>query len=344
MSDALARGVTLGPGGVGDEQRYGSNRRFVAETGCTWVRLWAEWPKLQPDPAKPPDFAPLDAEIKAARADGLKVMLTSWRFPRWANDTAALTPEQDAAFEPAARVRPGADPARRKDLSFRVPGDLSPESPFGRWIAALGDRDADAIEVVNEPNHQLWPQRDVHVAVARMMATARSVLEGRETTIVGPATADRNGSGPLDTDHLEFARALLDELDAIGFRPDARTAWSHHNYGDVEADSTERIAAAGALVRERWPDAPILVTETGARLTTVAREERLTDDVIVRRRQAELIARGYERLRTEPAGAGIELILQYLFITDMNYDSGLCELDGRPRPAYYAWAELPTVA
>ena len=96
-------------------------------------------------------------------------------------------------------------------------------------------------------------------------------------------------------------------------------------------------------MREHWPDTPILVTETGARLTRIAREERLTDDVIVRRRQAELIARGYERLRTQPEGAGVDLVLQYLFITDMNYDSGLCELDGRPRPAYYAWAELPTI-
>ena len=340
MGDALARGVALGPGGVGDEQRYGSNRRFVAETGCTWVRLWAEWPKLQPDPAKPPGFATLDAEIKAARADGLKVMLTSWRFPRWANDTAALTPEQDAAFEPAARVRPGADPARRKDLSFRVPADLGPESPYGRWIAALGDRDADAIEVVNEPNHQLWPQRDVHRPIARMIATAHAVT--KDKLIAGPATADRNGSGPLDTAHLEFAEALFDELDAIGFRADPRTAWSHHNYGDVESDSTDRIATAGALVRTRWPNAPILVTESGARLTTVAREERLRDDVLVRRRQAELIAANYERLRTTRAGAGVEMVLQYLFITDMNYDSGLCELDGRPRPAYYAWAELPT--
>ena len=343
MADALARGIALGPGGIGEEQRYGSNRRYVAETGCTWVRLWAEWPKLQPDPSKPPDFEPLDTEIRAARADGLKIMLTSWRFPRWANGTASLTPEQDATFELRARVSPHADPARRKDLTFRVPGDLGETSLYGRWMAALGDRDVDAIEVVNEPNHQLWPQRDVHVAVAQMMATARAVLDSKHQTVVGPSTADRNGSGPLGTGHLEFARALLDELDSIGFRPDARTAWSHHNYGDVESDSTERIAAAGALVRERWPDTPILVTETGARLTTIAREERLRDDVIVRRRQAELIARGYERLRTTPAGANVAMVLQYLFITDMNYDSGLCELDGRPRPAYYAWAELPTV-
>jgi hypothetical protein len=272
----------------------------------------------------------------------MKVMLTSWRYPRWANGTDKLTPEQDAAFELRDRVAPGGDPARRKHLTFRPPADLSEGSPFGRWIAALGERDADAVEVVNEPNFQLWPQRDVHVPVARMMATARAVLGGRRL-LVGPATADRRGSSALDTDHLEFARALLDELERIGFRPDERTAWSHHNYGDVESDSAERIAAAGALVRSRWPGTPILVTESGARLTTIAREERLRDDTRVRRRQAELIARGCERLRLGPEGQAVTMVLHYLFVTDMNYDSGLCELDGRPRPSYYAWADLETV-
>jgi hypothetical protein len=87
----------------------------------------------------------------------------------------------------------------------------------------------------------------------------------------------------------------------------------------------------------------MLVTESGARLTVIAREENITDPVLVRRRQADLIARGYERLRAGPEGADVGLVMQYLFITDSTYDSGLCELDGRPRPAYQAWAELPTV-
>ena len=329
----LARGVALGPGGVGDEQRYGSNRRYIAETGCSWVRLWAEWPKLQPRPDAPPDFRALDAEIAAARADGLKVMLTAWRYPRWANGTARLTPEQDARYELRDRLDPGADPARRKDLTFRPPDDLGPDSAFGRWLAALGRRDVDAIEVVNEPNLQLWPQTGVHEAVARMIATARDAI-GDGPAVVGPATSDRVGSNRLSTDHLDFARALISELEV---RPDA---WSHHTYGDVENDTAERLAAAGRLVRAAWPDMPIQVTETGARLTSIARAERLRDDTVVRRRQAELISRGYERLRTGKAGAGVELVLQYLFITDINYDSGLCELDGRPRPSYFAWAQL----
>jgi len=329
---ALQRGVALGPGGIGDDQRYPTNRRFIAETGCTWVRLWAEWPKLQPRADQPPDFGPLDAEIAAARRDGMKVMVTAWRYPRWANATADLTPAQDATLALRHRVRPGGDPARRKDLTFRPPDDLTPGSPFGRWIAAVGARDVDAVEVVNEPNLQLWPQSDVHVAVARMIATAREVIDG--PLVVGPATSDRVGGDRLATDYLEFTWALTRELDAP---PDA---WSHHTYGDVENDTGERLAAASRVVHERWPDLPIHVTETGARLTAIADNEKLRDDTIVRRRQAELIARGYERLRSDAAGNGVELVLQYLFITDMNYDSGLCELDGRPRPSYFAWAEL----
>jgi hypothetical protein len=323
VGDAIARGVALGPGGVGDEQRYGSNRRYFGETGCAWVRLWAEWPKLQPAPDLPPDFGVLDAEIAAARGDGLKVMLTSWRFPGWANGTAGLAPEPE-------------------DPTFVVPKDLGEGGPFARWIEALGRRDVDAIEIVNEPNHQMLPQLGLPAAVARMLATSRAVL-GRRPLLVAPAMADRRGTSAIDTDHLEFAEALLDELDAIGFRPDDRTAWSHHNYGDVESDSSERIAAARDVVARRWPAVPFLVTESGARLSVIARKEGIADPLILRRRQADLIARGYERLRLGPEGAGVGVVMQYLFITDPNYDSGLCDLDGRPRPAYHAWAELRTL-
>lgn len=352
VGDAISRGVALGPGGIGDQQRYAFNRPYFGETGDSWVRLWAEWPKLQPVADKPPDFTELDAEIAAARADGLKVMLTAWRYPIWANGTAALTPEQDAAFALSDRAGARQDPAQLKDLSFRLPEDLGPTSPFAAWIDALGRRGADALEIVNEPNHQIWPQRGVAAAVAQMIATARAVLDrlgDAAPLLVAPATADGRGSSPLATDHLEFARALLDQLDAIGFRADARTAWSHHTYGDVESDSSDRIAAVRDLLAGRWSGWPagdalapgILVTESGARLDVIARDEGLVDPVIVRRRQADLIARSYERLRTGPERVG--LVIQYLFVTDVNYDAGLCELDGRPRPAYHAWAELPTL-
>ena len=169
-----------------------------------------------------PDFGSLDAEIAAARADGMKVMLTSWRYPRWAN---------------------GPRRARRKDLTFSPPDDLSEDSPFGRWMAALGERDVDAIEVVNEPNFQLWPQRDVHVAVARMMATARAVLP-TYGLLVGPATADRRGSSPRHRlPGVRDARCWTSSTDRL--RAGRADAWSHHNYGDVESDGATASPRSG---------------------------------------------------------------------------------------------------
>ena len=173
-------------------------------------------------------------------------------------------------------------------------------------MAALGERDVDAVEVVNEPNFQLWPQADVHVAVARMMATARAVLRG-DRLLVGPATADRRGSGPLDTDHLEFARALLDELDRDRIRAeraDGLVAPQLRRRRVRQRTIGSRPSASSCASAGRA--SPILVTESGARLTTIAREDRLRDDARVRRRQAELITRGYERLRPGPEGDGVD--------------------------------------
>jgi hypothetical protein len=59
--------------------------------------------------------------------------------------------------------------------------------------------------------------------------------------------------------------------------------------------------------------------------------------------QADLLRRSARRMLTGPEGEGVAMVCQYLFVTDANYDSGLCALDGSPRPAYYAWGEVPTL-
>jgi hypothetical protein len=358
MGVTLERGVALGPGGVGNQRRYFANRRFFAETGCTWIRLWADWPTMQPAPGAAPDFKALDADIAAARADGCKVMLTAYRFARWANGTAQITAAQDPGFQLQDRLVEGADPAKRKELTFRIPDDVSEQSAWGKWIGMLADRygkSVDALEIFNEPNLQFWPQQDasgkltVQRPVARMIATARAALGkiGGAPLLVVPATSDRNDHSRLNTGYGDFADALLDELDAIGFKADKSVAWSHHNYGDVEGDSADRVADARRRLVGRWPGWPngdartpgVMITETGARLTRIATQEKLVDDVLVRRRQAELVLRNAERMRLGPEGDGVGLLLYYLFVTHVVYDSGLCELDGTPRPAYFAWAE-----
>lgn len=335
------RAVALGPGGLGTEQRYASNRARYAETATPWARLWADWARLQPDADSPPDLGALDADIAAAKADGLRVMLTAWRFPRWANGTDSV---DDATYRLEERIPAGGDPARRKDLTFKVPGDLSPDSAWGRWIDRLIGRYAgrlDALEIVNEPNLQLWPQPGIAESAAAMIETAVALAARHSDAprIVGPATADVGGEAPLRTGYEEFTRAVLDRLGD----PGPGFSWSHHNYTDVEEDRAgpdSGVARVGALLGGRRP---LLVTESGARLNRVAQRFGLTDADAARLKQGELIERGLRRLQLGPEGDGVELVCQYLFVTDMNYDSGLCDLDGTPRPAYYAWAELPTL-
>jgi hypothetical protein len=302
--------VVLGPGGMGVEQTYAANRHRFTDTGTPWVRLWADWAQLQPDPARPPDLTRLDADVALAKADGLRVMVTAWRFPTWA-------------------AGPGLG-----DPTFRVPADLSPEGAWGRWIALLAGRyagRADALEIVNEPNFQLSAQQGVDSAVAAMMETAGAIAARRPGAplLVAPATADVDG-------FEEFTRALLDRLDERGFHPGPRFAWSHHDYNDVEKDragAANGVARVRALLEGRWTGFPgLLITESGARV----------DKVGGLARQAELLERSARRMLLGPEGQGVAMLCQYLFVTDPNYDSGLCALDGTPRPAYYAWAGLPT--
>lgn len=370
MSSGLVRAVAIGPGGIGDEQRYASNRARFTETGTPWVRLWADWVQVQPRSDAPPDLSALDGDIAQARADGLKVMLTAWRFPRWVNGTAAV---DDPSYQLQDRAAAGGDRTRRKDATFKLPADLTPGSAWGRWIESLIVRYAgriDALEILNEPNLQLWPQQapssdpanpyglgslTVDAAVATMMQTAAAIAarHAGSPLLVAPATADPAGDSRLRTGFDTFTRALLARLAERGFAPGARFAWSHHNYTDVEGDLVgpfNRVGQMRAMLAGRWagwpsgdPAAPgILITESGARLTVLARQYGLTDMEAIRLKQAEAVERGLQRMLLGPEGAGVAMVCQYLFVTDINYDCGLCDLDGAPRPAFGAWGSFPS--
>jgi hypothetical protein len=368
---SLARGVALGPGFMQlPEQRYEANRARFDETGTPWVRLWATWPVLQPEPGRAPDrgsgaraLAALDAQVDAARADGRRVIVTTWQFPRWANGTAGLSSADDAAFELRDRVAGGGDPAGRKVLEYRLAGDLSPRGPWGRWIEFLIARyagRADALEILNEPNLQLWPQRSergaltIDSAVAAMMETAATVAarHPRAPLLVAPATGDPTDESRLRTPYDAFTRALLDRLAERRFRPGPRFAWSHHNYADVEGDlagASNRVGHVRALLAGRWPGWPhgdaaepgLLITESGARPGVVARNFGLVGRRAALDAQGLVVNRALWRLAAGPEGTGVALVCQYLFVTD-RYDSGLCDPDGAPRPAYFAWAAAPT--
>src|SRR3954453_1418066 len=206
------------------------------------LRMWADWPTLQPhpdrplgDPASPghDSLLALDDQIRWAVEDGLSVMLIPYRYPPWANGTEELEPGSRADLAHmvgdrarAAAVEAAGDevPAGFKAREYKLPPDgHGPDSAWGGFVAALFDRYVahgdeygriDALEVVNEPNLQLWPQRSpapdrghlfeadgseltIHRAVAEMMTTVDGLArDAGGLPCLGPSTADADGEYP----------------------------------------------------------------------------------------------------------------------------------------------------
>jgi hypothetical protein len=326
-----ARCVTLGANGVinpGSSQDYRSCRGFLRETGTTWVRIWADWPSLQPEADRPPDagsgawrVVELDKQIAAANTDAVRVILTSYRFPSWANGSS---------------------------LGFKLPSDLRPGSAWAGWIEFLlhryGDGKIAGLELVNEPNTQVSPVVSAHQAVAQMFQTGQSIAatQPKPPLLVGPSTSDSTQSSSSAVPYDAFTRLLLDELDRIGFEPGPSFAWAHHNYTDVEHNESARAETTRDLLVGRWAGWPhtdaadpvILIPEGGARLNKIAELYGVSDP---RTLQAELIRRNWSRMAGHAWAA---MLGQYLFYSDPNFDCGLCEIDGTKRPAYAAWAAL----
>jgi hypothetical protein len=397
----LAAGLDLTPnGGIrpGSAQDYrvvrGQPWWPELRAAIGWLRVWADWPTLQPDPsfalgdpASPGRAAllALDEQIRFAKDDGLAVLLIPYRYPAWANGTAALAPGSpgDLALAPADRAREAAWAARGAGLpagwkarEFGLPPDgHGPGSAWGRLMAALFDRyvvpranlgpapaspRVDAIEVVNEPNLQLWPQRSAspdparpfavdgteltaHRAVAEMMITVDGLARAAGgVACLGPSTADGDSPEPRLVSAVGdgFAAALLDELDLRGFAGGCHWTWSYHNYSDMERGAG-RVSDLRELLADRWRGlqrdggAAVAATEGGCRLSAVgdglSHAGRL-------RAQARRLSRSIERHR-DPSdlGAGLTLLTQYTATADPGYDCGLREADGRRRPAYDAW-------
>ena len=378
MAAPLRRLVALGPAGCiwpGSPQdlRYGNNRRWLKESGTRWVRMWADWPSLEPALNQPDNgrWDALDQQIAAAKADGMKVMLTPYRFPTWANGTAALTATQVAATMPDRKFPSDAE-SKAKSLLFRYPSDVSETSAWGRFISKLVTRYAgkvDVLEVCNEPNHQWWPQQApstttdpyahgtiiVHEVVAKMFVTAQRIQSRTVNApmLAGPGCADGVDSNRMRTGYHSFAERLLTRLPQIGFRAGPRFVWTHHNYSDAAIDSGVRTADMRRRLINRWAGYPagtatapeLWITEGGVTLSKVQSQYGLTDSTAKRAKQAELIKKNFDRMLSTTEGAGVTMTCQYLLHTDPNYDSGLCETPetgGATRPAYTTWRSLPS--
>lgn len=175
-----------------NDPRWHGNREYLRDVSRTpWVKLWVSWNDLQADFV--PDSrersweqlaayrAPtgggialqeLDAQVDAANADGLRVILTIYhQYPRWADP-----PDEPWAW-------------------------------FAEHLLARYRGRIDAFEPVNEPNHLFRPREraaDATVAMVRS-AAALSARHGA-TPLLAPAVSDVRG------DWLEFSEEVMARL------------------------------------------------------------------------------------------------------------------------------------
>jgi hypothetical protein len=331
VAEVPRRCVAFGPAGCiapgcPQDLRANDNRALLAQSATRWVRLWADWPTLMPAPATfaQDRVAALDAQVAQARADGLHVILTLYRFPAWVNGVASAQ-------------------------LFAPPSDVSTSGPWGQFVAWVVGRygpAVDVLELCNEPNLQWSDRRVAPETVAAMFDTAQRIAGelGSSVVLAGPGLSDVDGY-----DH--FTDQLLSALQARRFVPGPRFAWTHHTYSDV-AYGTSRLADVRRRLAGRWAgwpgadagDPQLLVTESGITLRTIERRLGVADPDAQRLKQADLLRAAWDRLAE---GDGVALFTQYLFYSDPSYDSGLCEpaeAGGARRPAFAAWAALPSIA
>jgi hypothetical protein len=383
----LRKAISMGPinhGGDWEDLSFHGNIDMVRQTGARWVRIWIRWDKAQ---LFPPTVVPwssltgkandkpecgtgcgyryiqaIDAEIAAARAAGLNVVLTSWHFPRWANGTQG----RPADWARQDRGGPTTPVDRLKAMEQRVPvGQLGRYGYYGRWLDWVIARYARygrsvGLEVMNEPNHQMWPQQGPSTTtdpygpgpvviddyVAEMMETARRVssARGNPLTLTGPAMADRFGADSrLMTNFQTAVPEVLNGLQARGFRSASNFVWSHHNYADVERNVTSptRAEQARGYLVGRWrglgdtSNPKLWLTEGGARLG----QSQATDLT----KQAELVRLNWQRMSAAP---GIQMWTNYLLYADPAANSGLREsrfAGGAPRPVWDVFRSFPSV-
>jgi hypothetical protein len=361
-----------------DDYRLWGNREYLRASHTKWVKLWVSWMELQQELGVAPQnlerswqhlgSAPggqswlrrLDAQVRAANDDDVRVIVTLYHaYPTWSSGAT------------------GPDPAdRTKPPEQHLPGDLSPSGPWAWFIAYLcaryrkgADRNSagprragdvgnpdgaviDALEIVNEPNLLLWPARAVPRAVARMIDTADLVSHRiGGPVILAPGTSDfpdqdhEDSGGTSALGWYSFTGETL--LALRGFRPRGAVYWSQHNFNDVKriVSPSRAEQVLGILKLQPWVSkrAPLWLTEGGYNIEGAGGAQGAIE---AKQLQAKLIADNFNRMRRV---RGIHLWTQHT-ITDKagnDFKSGLRDDfipgqgAGAPRPAWQTWKELP---
>lgn len=245
--------------------------RRLSELGADRIRLTAGWSAIAPQPyAKAVPGAPFDASdsrtypdrafkgldtaVKAATANGLKVMidLAFWA-PRWAVGQPSPNPDRERFFVDAAAFGDFATAVSRRYSG----GYRDPEAP---------DKNLPAVRLYttwNEPNHPsfLKPQwarargggfRPASPHIYRAMHNAaydaiKKVSWQNRVLLGGTASGGSTTPGKGGVPPLQFVRALacvddnfkpLDVPECVNYTPVKADGYAHHPYSRVVSPAT----------------------------------------------------------------------------------------------------------
>jgi hypothetical protein len=350
-----------------------ANLNLIADSGTRWAKVWVDLPSLWPTEAGLNTVLrdSLDRQLALLKTYGCAVVLTiNHELPEWINGSTDRfrAPSNTDANGPWSRMFSAL--ASRYSLS-------NPNRPFSGYSYA------DIIEFCNEPN-QLWnpaPNDTVAGTVAVLFKRAKQISAALNGTplVGGPATSDLGPEFLGETNNYwDFTVNVCRRLAGNGFYDvgtPAMTVWTAHNYTDVTYDqgadtiapdrdlyqvgnprfsrrTIRSRATFDLLQREGWRGWPegnagyphIFLTEGGAQRQVVTKRWSISDAQF-EDYQAFLVNRNLVRMTAADTGAGVDMMANYLLITDFaNYDTGMIRDDGSllPRSLYTnVWKPYP---
>lgn len=326
---------------------------IIAEIGPTlgahWVRLLVHWDGIEPQRGKyaKARLVSLRTLVDQLRAQGIKVILTVYRVPQWAQ-------EQYWWEHPPPSVPKGPQPF------YPIRDDrLGDFARFGRMLATYFAGRVEALECWNEPNtfQYIYPQRtrkDPYFAAEKylyMLSWFHAGVFNSRTgmPVIAGATTSYGANDRYTTSPQRFAGHLAARgagglCEAISHHPYTPGA-SAETAPDRRPDIPERTVTfynLGELL-ELFPDKPFYLTEFGYNTDASVH---FGYSFVSYATQADYLKRAYACAAGYPQ---VKVLIWYLLwdaktagaSASTGVYTGLRTIAGEKKPSWYAFQALP---
>ncbi len=300
----------------------GARLARLGDGGVGTLRINFAWGSAQSGPDAPYDWSRYDPVVKGAAENGVRVLATVYSTPSWAVATAEIPPLGSSLsgfedFTRAAVRRYGADGTFWKDHP-----DV-PNLPIIDW------------QLWNEPNSPLFwkphPDSAQYLELLRAFSPLVKGIDPEARILLG-------GLFPTPTGGITMERFLEDLYDGGARR--LFDAVAVHPYSLTPGKALDRVKQARDVMR-RFGDAdkPIWITEVGW-----ASRGTPPGLVVGLSRQADYVRQTFELAAAERDRLGIAGVVWYSLNDTPGPlwvgHCGLFRLDGFPKPAWEAFAQV----